>query len=151
MQAYYNITGQKLNAVVCKSSWQKKSQYASTNESTSPALVARFAEYNASIQKIVNKIGIQYPDQNNSIMQQWHSVVAQTCSATEINNILIALMTLESTPAQLQTITPPTIDSSPTYITDLDTLSKFHIGSDYSTNSATDIYSIWTPGVDCSW
>lgn len=86
-------------------------------------------------------------------MQQWHSVVppASTCSATEINNILIALMTLESTPAQLQTITPPTIDSSPTYITDLDTLSKFYIGSDYSTNSATDIYSIWTPGVDCSW
>lgn len=46
VQAYYNITGQKLNAVVTKSSWKKPPR-----------------RDRSSITEIVNRIGIQYPDQ----------------------------------------------------------------------------------------
>lgn len=115
VQAYYNITGQKLNAVVCKSSWQKASQYPSANGAKSPTLVAKLRAYNASIQKIVNKIGIQYPGQDNSIMQQWYSVVTPTptCSATEIDNILIELITSQATPSKLQTTNLPNLDNIP--------------------------------------
>jgi hypothetical protein len=57
-------------------------------------------------------------------MQQWHSVITPTCRATEIDNILIALIALKATTSQLKTTNLPNLDKVPTDIKDLDTLAE---------------------------